>query len=603
MPSLKLPHGLTANLVAVWLAVFGLLAAACSDGADSAQPVIEPVTPTATAALIPTSTVPRPTVSAIAIPTSTIVVQPTAQVAPTAVAIPTATAPPPPTPVPPTVEVNHARYGGTLHLVSRRNILHQDVHQDLSAALSAWGPGMAYSRLMRFKSGADVALPSLAVECEVCLSWRMTDLTTYEFKLRDDVFWQMLQPVNGRRVVASDIAFSYERQRSSGMPNGALLHLVTDIEASADDVLRLRIQAADADFMSALANGNSKIVAREAVELNGDLRNGPTAGSGAWVLAETQSDAAHIFERNESYFEEGAPYLNGLRVHIIPDGDTAYAAFRVHNVDVHQLQPQQWAEVQRQQPNAAALMYEEIGTGLEVAFKTTASPFDDIRVRRATMLSMRPHQAIQDIWMGAAYLTQGVPLANVGWRLNDDEMSAYFDDRSRAVELLADAGESLPVEISIKVGNFGEPFRMHADRMADEMRSIGFEPQIEVVNRREFGEDVWFGGDYQMLAGPLPPMMSPNGYMLGVLSSDGVWNTTEHRSETLDALIAAQAQEYDPNVRAQLVREVQHMALDQAYRFMPAAAVSLWAWWPEVQGFHPNFAGNEYSHWSKVWLR
>ncbi len=506
---------------------------------------------------------------------------------------------PPPTAV---TEVG-SRPGGVLNLVNRQVIEHQDVHRDISETLAAWGPGIAYSRLMRFESGASVELPSLSVKCEVCREWKMTDATTFEFSLRDDVMWQDLRPVNGRSLVAGDIVFSYERQRGDGMPNGALLHSVGVVEAPSDDLLRVKLLVPDADFLMTLANGHSKIAAREAVDLRGDLLEGPTVGSGPWILEEADSDLAFSFGKNENYFDEEAPLLDRLRIHTIVDEDTAYAAFRVNSLDVHRIRPDQWKEFSLQKPDASMLAFKETGRGLEVGFKTTEPPFDDLRVRQAAMLGMRPNRAIEEIWQGAAYLTQGVPLARADWQLDDDELATYFDDHIAARALLAEAVESLPVPVVIHVGDFGSEYRAHAENIAGRMQSVGFDPRLEVVDRRQFGERVWLGGYYQMFVGPTAPAASPNAYMLTVLSSDGAWNTTGHRDEALDALILAQAGEYDSAKRRQLVFEVQRHALKNAYRFMPGASVSLWAWWPHVQGFEPNFAGAEYSHWERVWLR
>lgn len=495
------------------------------------------------------------------------------------------------------------RRGGVLNLVSRQVLEHQDVHRDVSETLAAWGPGIAYSKLMRFESGASVELPSLSVMCEVCREWKMTDATTFEFDLRDDVMWQDLQPVNGRRLVASDIVYSYERQRDDGMPNGALLHSVDDVEAPDDDLLRVRLLAPDADFLIALADGHSKIVAREAVDHNGDLLEGPTVGSGAWILEDADSDLAFSFRRNKNYFDGDAPLLDVLRIQTIVDEDTAYAAFRVNNVDVHRLRPDQWKEFSQQKPDASMLAFKEVGRGLEVGFKSTEPPFDDLRVRQAAMLAMRPNRAIEEIWQGMAYLTQGVPLAGADWQLDDTELGDYFDDHAASRVLLAESVEFLPVPVVIHVGDFGTEYRAHAENIAGGMQSVGFEPRLEIVDKRQFGERVWLGGYYQMFVGPTAPVASPNAYMLTVLSSDGSWNTTGHRDETMDALILAQAGEYDSAKRRQLVAEVQHHALKNAYRFLPGASVSLWAWWPHVQGFAPNFAGTEYSHWERVWLK
>ena len=520
------------------------------------------------------------------------------------VAIPTAipTAPVRPPPLASATE-GDVRRGGTLNLVSGQALDHQDVHRDVSETLAAWGPGIAYNRLMRFESGADIELPSLSVMCEVCHEWKMTEATTFEFNLRDDVMWQDLQPVNGRRLVASDIVYSYERQRENGMPNGALLHSVDVVEAPGDDLLRVKLLAPDADFLIALANGHSKIVAREAVDLNGDLLEGPTVGSGAWILEEADSDLLLSFRKNENYFDEHAPMLDRLRIHTIVDEDTAYAAFRVNNLDVHRLRPDQWKEFSQQKPDAHMVAFRETGRGLEVGFKSTEPPFDDLRVRQAAMLAMRPRLAIEEIWQGAAYLTQGIPLARADWQLDYEELGTYFDDHIAARALLADAVEFLPIPVVMHVGDFGPEYRAHADKIAGAMQSVGFDPRIEIVDRRQFGERVWLGGYYQMFVGPTAPVASPNAYMLTVLSSDGAWNTTGHRDEAMDTLILAQAGEYDSAKRRQLVVEVQRHALKNAYRFMPGASVSLWAWWPRVQGFDPNFAGAEYSHWERVWLK
>ena len=448
---------------------------------------------------------------------------------------------------------------------------HLDVHSDVSSALAAWGPGIVYSRMMRFRDGGDVELPSLAVQCEVCNSWEMADGITFEFRLRDDVMWQNLQPVKDRRLDAADISYSYERQRSEGMPNSVLLHMIDAVESSAEDRLRITLFAPDADFLVALADGHSKIVAQEAVEINGDLRAGPTIGTGAWVLEEAPEDMTFTLRRNESYFLEDAPLLDRIRIHTITDEGTAYAAFRVNNVDVHRLRPEQWAEFRQQKPDATMLPFKEIGVGLEVAFNIAESPFDQVNVRRAAMLSMRPSRAIDEVWQGTAYVTQGVPLASAGWQMEDEQLAGYFGDPPRATALLAESVGALPVPVVIMAGDFGEEYRAHAERIASEMQSVGFDPELQFVDRRRFGEEVWLGGDYQMFVGPTAPVASPNAYMLAVLHSEGAWNTTGHEDEALDALILAQAGEYDPEERQRLVLEAQRTALEQAYRFMPAA--------------------------------
>ena len=512
---------------------------------------------------------------------------------PTATPVPvTATAPPAAT----------GRYGGTLNLVSRENIAHQDVHQEVSPALSTWGPGLAYSRLMRFKTGPDVEFPSLAVECDLCERWTMEDDRTFVFELRHGVRWHDVPPVHGREFVADDIVFSYDRQSKRGWPNSGPLAAARQVEAPRSDLIRIELGAPDADFLIGLADGHSKIVPWEAAEITGDLRDGPTIGTGPWMLTSTRPDIRHTFEANPDYFGEGLPFVDKLVVHIITDRETREAAFRTSLVDVHQVGPRDWRHYLQRWSDMRFLMARETGMGLEVALNSSAPPFDNVGVRQAVFQAMDPWKAIEEVWLGAAYVSGGIPVARADWLLSEPELRRFLGRPDEARRLLQVAGTTLPVPAVIKVGDFGDDYLEHARRIAEEMEAVGFQPTLDVVSRRAFGREVWMEGDYQMFVGATPPVTAPNGYLIPVLHSQGRWNTASLRDPELDSLIERQAGEFDPIRRRELVRRIEAHVLEKAYRLMPAAPISIWAWWPRVRNLHPNFAGFEYSHWARVWL-
>ena len=442
----------------------------------------------------------------------------------------------------------------------------------------------------------------MLVECELCESWEIEDEKTFVFRLRQDVQWQDASPVDGRNLTGEDIAFSYNRQRQPGAPNAPLLFAIGDVELIGPNTLRIFLEAPDADFLASLADGHSKIVAREAVEVNGNLENGPTIGSGPWILTGTQPGALHTFTRNPAYFEWDLPFVEHLKIHVIPDTATRDAAFRVNALDVQQMGPEEWQDFRERRPDMPVTMISEPGTGLEAALKTSAPPFDDPRIRRAVLLSMDPWQAIADIWSGSAFVSLGSPVVAPNWLLPMDELQQFFGQPQLARDLVEETGVQTPVPVVIKAGDFGPQYLDHAQRIASEMNSVGFDATVEVLNRRVYGEEVWLGGDYSMFVGPTAPVATPNGYLLPVLHSRGQWNTTEHHNEVLDALIEGQAGEYDMAVRREAFLEIQRTALEQAYRFMPATRVSVWTWWPRVQNFYPNFAGSEYFHWARVWV-
>ena len=564
---------------------------------STAEPSPTAAAPTATRTPAPAP----PTAPSTAIPPS-----------PTAAPVPTGTptmtpAPSPPTaapsPIPPTpfpTPDPRAR-GGSLSLASEYAIAHLDVHADVSPALAAWGPGVAYSRLMRLRTGEDAPPPSLAVECDLCARWEMESPTTFRFEMREDARWHPIAPADGRRVSARDVAYSYARQSDPSSPNAPLLGNVADVRALDDLTLRATMRLPDADALLAFADGHSKIVAREAVELNGDLRDGPTIGSGPWIYDPESPADTYAFSRNPDYYEGGIPFLDNLDIHVLTDGATRSAAFQTGHLDVVEMGASEWDEYARLNPSAPMLVVPQPGAGLEIAFKTTAPPFDNLALRRAAMRAMEPRKAIAEHWGGFGDIGMAFPMASPGWRLPRGEADSRFARLSAALAMVASSGAIAPFPLEITVGDYGEPYLSHAHAVSVELGRVGFEPKVKIVNRRDFGERVWLGGEYQLMMGPPAPAGAPNGYLLPTLHGEGIWNTTEHRDAELDALLESQAVEFDPAKRAALIRQIQTRALDMAYRFMPAAGAEIWTMTPRVRDFYPNFAASEYGFWARVW--
>src|SRR5690606_10378783 len=115
---------------------------------------------------------------------------------------------------------------------------------------------------------------------------------------------QNISPVNGRAVTADDIAYSYERiralQRNAGQLGG-----IESWEVIDPQTIRLNFGRPDADGLASLCNTYLKIVAHEAVEVNGDLENGPTIGSGPWIQRKWEPNQVIEFDRNPDYWKSG----------------------------------------------------------------------------------------------------------------------------------------------------------------------------------------------------------------------------------------------------------------------------------------------------------
>ena len=566
-----------------------------------------------------TSQTPNATVTPTSEPApSTQAPAPTAMMEPTPVPAanpdPAPSATPLPTPTPLQVQrpSPSGRTGGSLRVAGFADIPHRDVHQTVQETLTSLGPGLAYSRLLKVRSGPETVQPSLQLECDLCLNWEFTSDFAYLFELRPDVYWQDIQPLNGRALVADDLVFSYERLRTPGWANAGLFDSIADVEALGPHTLRVSLASADADALLSLADGHSKIVAREVVEQYGDLRHSPVVGTGPWIWESTENGVGTRLSRNPGYFEESVPFLEELEILAIRPLDSNHsgdrerlAAFQSGVVDVALLPPMEWQALQSSGKNAASVLTKQAGTGVVFSMNVNSPPLTDPAVRRAILRAIDPWDYVDTLWSGQGFVSLGIPVQNPGWMLDRDEMrSQYFADPGSAREMLAGAGVSVPqdIEITVWTEGFGQVYLDLEKRLTHDLREVGFDPKIRRLNPTQFSELVLGQKDYQISLGVVPPAATTNSYLMGLVHSGGRWNLAAHQDSELDALIEGQSAQFDPVLRQKLVEDIQRHVLDQAYLFSPISGAYRWALGQDVRGFYPNMALSEYSYWSRVWL-
>ena len=567
-------------------------------------------TPTGTPTNTPVPVSTKPPTSA---PTPTLT--PTLVLTPTIASTTPPTAPPTPTPVvstPPT-----GQHGGSLTSIALADFPHLDVQQESQETLTALGPGIVYSRLLRLRSGpADlVPQPHQLLECDLCQGWEVTsdNPLEYRFTLRDGIRWHDLHPVGGRELTAQDVVFSYERQKTEGFSNASILRNLESVVAEDDRTLLISVNPGfpDADLLAALADGHSKIVAPEAVELNGDLINGPVIGTGPWIWDEEESisGVASVFNRNPDYFEESLPFLDRLTFIVVKDGvDVQLAAFLTGQVRLLRVPPQGWDRLLESGVEFGQTVSRQAGAGLVLAMNQSRPPFDDETVRKAVLKAVDPWNYVDDIWKGQGIVTLGVPVVESDWLLDQEEMRACcFADPDGAASLLASLDVSLPVPFDLTVADFGGLFLQQAERLEQDLNGVGLEPSAELVAPEEFADRVFRRRAYQMALGFIPPSTTPNGFLFPLLyGADDRNNLVSHADADLDALIVEQAAVRELAERGEIVRFIQRRLLDGAYMFSPVTgsigAGEAWVFHPSVQRFHPNTALSEYFFWAATWL-
>ncbi len=490
-------------------------------------------------------------------------------------AAPTPT-PPPLTPTPtPTVGAPPA---GTLRVAVTGAAPHLDLHRVVSEWATLFGPGTAYSRLLRFVSGPQAVFPSLAVECDLCDAWRVVDDLTYEFDLHPEARWQDAEGFASRPVTPQDVVFSLKRLRTEGSPHASLLAAVDDIAPVGERTVRLTLRYPDADLPQKLASPYAVVLAPDALE-GVDVRTGRVVGSGPWRFEQNLSGGVELTAW-EGYFRPGEPAASAVVFQRAARAEVAAGLLRRGRVDMARVSEAEWRALPAGEFRSVVVQRQ--GRGLVLGLNARRGPFDDARVRRAAFRALDPHAALAGSF-GIGAVGIGVPLVEPSWALDDAALRAAFADPEGARALLREAGDVRP-SITLTVANFGPAHVTHGELLTAQLRGAGFDVSVETVSRSTYLTRVWRERDFDAFVGPLPPTDMPSSFLLSLLHSEGSSNVTGASDPALDGLIERQAAETDVGRRGELVRAAQAAALEGAWLFMPVISAERWAFSARVSG-------------------
>ena len=330
--------------------------------------------------------------------------------------------------------------GGTILLGrSGTEAATQDPWDEFALAFTSAGPGVAYSRLFKINTGPEVPRLTTEVLGDVAESWEIPEDDTYIVKLRPNVKWHNISPVNGRGLVAEDVVFSFETQMESLKTRSNLGTLKT-ISATDDLTLRLVSDPVNADLLADLTDAHNKIVAHEAVDVTGDLKEGPTIGTGAWISEEWTPNQIARLRKNPEYFLPGLPYPDELVFPRFSDRSILKAAFRqqkshVTNTDIRDFEAlvQELPDIELVEGFAWLLQ--------RIDVKTTFPPLDDLRVRQAISKAINRQEIIDTVYFGAGFIAPPVSVPGPDWLLPDAEVDDLLGfDPQGARQLLDAAG-------------------------------------------------------------------------------------------------------------------------------------------------------------------
>jgi peptide/nickel transport system substrate-binding protein len=164
-------------------------------------------------------------------------------------------------------------------------------------------------------------------------------------------------------------------------------------------------------------------------------------GTGPFTFTEWIQGEKITLKKNPNYWDKGKPYLDQLEFTIFTDPQALISHFEAGALDVA-IQPtlNDWVRIQREQ-KAQALINQNSGNYLAVAFNVTQPPTDNKLVRQALNLALDRKRVAQTVWQS---VEKPITLlwfpTSPAYDAAKNEVYAFDLDKARAT--LAQAGMS-----------------------------------------------------------------------------------------------------------------------------------------------------------------
>jgi peptide/nickel transport system substrate-binding protein len=269
---------------------------------------------------------------------------------------------------------------------------------------------------------------------ELATAWTPSaDTKTWTFALRQGVKFHDGSPFNADAVVAT-----YKRlaDKSTGSTAASTLNFLPPdgIEKVDDYTVAFHLSRAQADFPYYTYIYQAGILP---ANWSGDWATSPI-GTGPFKMNSYTAGQGSTYVRNEAYWENGLPYLDGIDIKIWQDPSGELTALQSGASDMMALTPYDALDDIRKNPNLQVLSSKSASYDA-MHMRVDTPPFDNPKVRQALALAIN-RQDVLNIVLGAdgGDLASDQPVAPI---LRDHvDVAMKTQDLDKAKQLLAEAG-------------------------------------------------------------------------------------------------------------------------------------------------------------------
>ena len=343
---------------------------------------------------------------------------------------------------------------------------------------------------------SDPALESLARIGEDKTSvepWLAEDITvdaenlTMVVTLREGIQFSDGTPFNAEAVIAN---WNYYIENGSNRFNN-----VEKFEATGEyEVTAYLSEYDNSTVLNTCVEGGWMISPTFYEEKGHDVVYTTPVGPGPFVCVSNNLDSEIIYEKNENYWQEGKPYLDGIEITLCSDSTTAVTIFKSGDADIilfpSTTQAQELEELGYQQLGSADAYFPSTA-GFTFSSNVEDSPVSDVNVRKAICYAI-DSEAITKAQGGELFEFTN-QLAVPGSESYNEEVEGYPYDPEKAKELLAEAGYA--DGFTITATGSGADQEAFFTLIQAYLQEVGITLEIEIVDSAVYNAKRMVAGD------------------------------------------------------------------------------------------------------------
>jgi peptide/nickel transport system substrate-binding protein len=403
---------------------------------------------------------------------------------------------------------------------------------------------------------------------DLATGWKVSeDGKVYTFTITNKAAFH-----DGVPLTSADVKFTYDFIRNppkgvSSIRKGAL-EVIDSIDTPDATTVIITLKRPSPSFITNMATGWMLVLPKHILEVDGHMKE-KVIGSGPFMLKKYIRGTSIELVKNPNYHVPNRPFLDGVKIFIVPDVGTTYSYFRSEQIHVFEDMPSE--DVKRAQASFGNRINVQTGTGYGidlVAINSAREPWNDIRVRQAASLAINRYEGAQLLRRGDARVSGMFPPGP--WNLSDNELQAipgYGTDGNanlaEAKRLLAEAGKGKgfattmivrKIPASEEIGIF----------VKDQLGKIGINVKL-VVQEDATNQQHLYGRDFDLAALQATMLANDPDSILGdMFLCESTRNYSQICDTGFDAMFPEQSQTLDVAKRKVIVDKMQKKVLADA---------------------------------------